>query len=101
MSLQDSKFRSNSLDSILLADLNNRVAPVKSVLPNRNSAIEIKANLPQAGTPGQFVKKSPPLNSGSLHKRPTFESLDKRKSWSFDVSKMQNEFKPQLMTSKG
>jgi hypothetical protein len=108
------RYRSNSLDSILLADLNNRVTS-KAALPNRNSAFEIKVTpqpqqqeQPQEQQPPSqlhhFAKKSPPtaaLQGGKLAKRPTFDSLDKRKSWSVDASKMHQQQQQVHLASKG
>lgn len=84
------RYRSNSLDSILVTDINNRAAP-NDKLPNRHSAVEIKSFQPPPATDRpQFVKKSPPVMT-TLEKRPTFEGLDKRKSWSVDIKSMEQQ----------
>ena len=96
------RYRSNSLDSILVSDVSNR--PPKPVLPNRNSAFEFKTPSPGAHAPSHFPpfppgydppnshhqplftkKYPPPTSNRTLEKRPTFDSLDKRKSWSVDT----------------
>lgn len=96
------RYRSNSLDSILVADLNKRVLlshnqnnALSGGVPsaqngssgfNRNSSIDVikeedarvSAQLPKQISAGALL-----LTSGAnLEKRPTFEGLDKRKSWS-------------------
>eukprot|EP00095_Tigriopus_kingsejongensis_P000335 maker-scaffold194_size270518-snap-gene-0.10 protein:Tk00335 transcript:maker-scaffold194_size270518-snap-gene-0.10-mRNA-1 annotation:"rho gtpase-activating protein 12" len=99
------RYRSNSLDSILVTDLNNRVHPPPNSQfkarpghhasdrgnhypSNRNSSIDvIKEEEPRPNPnhrlPKQISAGALILASGAnLEKRPTFESLDKRKSWS-------------------
>ncbi len=88
------RYRSNSLDSILVSD--HLKAGGHILPPKRSSAVEIKVLPPASATPReeddassklgqqQFLKRQQLKNN--LEKRPTFDSLDKRKSWSVDVS---------------
>lgn len=101
------RYRSNSLDSILVADLNAR-AKATAAANVRNSALVEPVTRPVASPPASspprrqqlgnpellpaahnnhFLKNPASASSGKssgLEKRPTFDALDKRKSWSVD-----------------
>ena len=110
-SLEQERYRSNSLDSVLVGELNGHPAAV-STGPNgdngdpvasaahtnfhhRLSAVELKSGNAAAAavTPStqqqqqqqQHALRQQQLLRKNLEKRPTFDSLDKRKSWSVDV----------------
>ena len=87
------RYRSNSLDSILVSDEANLRNPSSSkgrstgsnnkpFLPNRNSAQEVLVSSSKASSNQRHGGRFAQNKTVSLEKRPTFEGLDKRKSWS-------------------
>jgi hypothetical protein len=87
------RYRSNSLDSILVADLDrSHHQPASQPPPSRHSY-----HMNSSVTPAYHIypaehhlipKSQVTLVRGGigLAKRPTIEGLDKRKSWSLDIS---------------
>ena len=107
------RYRSNSLDSILVADLDSKGQSIEHVQemvavhhhsrqPHASSATYHvytqqhhfipKNQLHQLRSSGGGSKDSTASNgslTGSLTKRPTFEALDKRKSWTLEQQQAQ------------
>ena len=76
------RYRSNSMDSILVADMNRHLyAP-----PGRPRDDPAAMNLHNLHHFAPVMMPGGPVTNGSLEKRPTFDNIDKRASWSLDKS---------------